>query len=66
MTATAAQLDEVTTFHTKRAATFHKINVIIDNHQLQMKESHDMREKQMNQLISLKSEVNLEQKNTPK
>ena len=66
MTATASQLDAVTTFHSKRAVSVHKINSIASKHKLRMKDSRDMREKQMNQLVSLKSEVKSEQKNTPK
>ena len=66
MTATASQLDAVTTVHAKRAVSVHKINAITVKHKLRMKDSRDMREKQMNQLVSLKSEVKSEQKNTPK
>ena len=65
MTATAAQLDVVTTVHAERDISVHKINSIASNHKLRMKESNSMREKHMNQLVSLKSEVKPEQKNIP-
>ena len=42
MTATTSQLDAVTTFHTSK-------------HKILMKDSHSMREKQINQPVSLKS-----------
>ena len=66
MTATAAQMDAVTTVHAERSAYIHKTNFVASKHKLRMKDSHSMREKHMNQLVSLKSEVKLEQKNIPK
>ena len=45
ITATAAQLDAVTTVQAKRAVPSHKINDITDNHKLLMKDSHAMWEK---------------------
>ena len=66
MTATSAQLDEVTAVHSERAVSVYKINAITYKHKLPMKDSHTIREKQMNQLISLKSDVKSEQNNTPK
>ena len=66
MTATAAQQDAVTTVHAERAVSIYKINIIASKHKLRMKDSHSMREKHMNQLVSLKSEVKLEQNNIPK
>ena len=51
MTATAAQLDALTTVHSKRAVSVHKINSITANHKLGMKEYHAMREIQMNQIV---------------
>ena len=66
MTATAAQLDAVTTVHAERAVSVHNINAITAKNKLRMKDSHAMREKKMNQLVSLKPEVKSEQKNTPK
>ena len=66
MTATAAQLYAVTTVHAKRSVSVHKIYAIISKHNLRMKGSHSIREKQMNQLVSLKSEVKSEHQNTPK
>ena len=66
MTATDAQLDAVTTFHAEISVSVHNTNAITDKHKLLMKYSHSMREKQVNQLVSLKSEVKSEQKNTPK
>ena len=66
MTATAEKLDAVTAVHDKRDVSVHKTNVITAKQKLRMKDSHAMREKQMNKLVYLKSEVNSEQKNTPK
>ena len=65
MTATAAQMDAVTTVHTERAISVHKINYIASKHKNLMKDSHSMIQKHMNQLVSLKSEVKSEQKNIP-
>ena len=65
-TATSAQVDAVTTFYAKRSVSVYIINAITAKHKLQMKDSHSMREKQMNQLVSLNSEVNSKQKNNPK
>ena len=66
MTSTASQLDAVTKVHAKRAVSVHNINTITAKHKLRMKYSRAMREEQMNQLVSLKSEAKLDQKNTPK
>ena len=66
MTANAAKLDVVTTVHGERVVSVHKINFIASKHKLRMKDSHSMREKHMNQLVSLKSEGKSEQKNIPK
>ena len=66
MTATAAQMDAVTPVHDDRAVYIHKTNSIASKHKLRMKDSHSMREKHMNQLVSLKSEVKSEQNNIPK
>ena len=66
MTVTAAQLDAVTTVHAERSVSVHKINAITSKHKIRMNDSHAMREEHMNQLVSLKSEVNLEQNNIPK
>ena len=66
MTATSAQLDEVTAVHSERAVSVYKINAITSKNKLPMKDSHTIKEKQMNQLISLKSDVKSEQNNTPK
>ena len=66
MTSTAAQLDGVKTVHAKITVSVHNINAIPAKHKLRMKESRAMRENQMNQLVSLKSEVKSEQENTPK
>ena len=49
---TVAKLDAVTKVHAKRPVSFHKINAITAKHKLLIKESHAMREKQMNQLVS--------------
>ena len=54
MMATTAQLDAVTTVLSERAASVHNINAITANHKLPMKEYHAMRDKQMNQLVSVK------------
>ena len=43
MTATAAQLDVVTTVHAERAVSVHKINFITDKNRLRMKDSHAMK-----------------------
>ena len=66
MTSTISPLDAVTTVHAKIYVSVHKINSITAKYKLQMEDSRAMREKQMNQLVSLKSEVKLEQKYTPK
>ena len=49
MTAIAAQLDAVTTVHAERAVSVHNINAITTKHKIRMKDSHAMRDKQMNQ-----------------
>ena len=66
MTATAAQMDAVKIVHAKIAVSANKTNSIVSKHKLRIKDSNSMREKHMNQIISLKSEVNSEQKNIPK
>ena len=66
MTATATQLDAVTTVHAKRYDSVHNINSITAKHKFRTKDSHVMMENQMNQLVSLKLEVNFDQNNTPK
>ena len=66
MTATTAQLDTVTKFHAKKSVSIHKINAISSKHKLRMKYAHATREIQMNQLVSLNSEVYSDQNNTTK
>ena len=52
MTDTIAKVDAVTKVHAERPVSVHKINAITAKHKLIMKNSHSMREKQMNQLVS--------------
>ena len=66
MTATAAKLDALTTVRSEISISLHNTSAIKANHKLRMKDSHAMRENQINQLVSLKSEVKSDQKNTPK
>ena len=66
MTTTAAQLDALTTVHEKISVSIRTINVITANHKLRMKKYRVMGEKQMNQVVSFKSEVKSEQNNTLK
>ena len=66
MTATAAQLDVLITVSSEISVSVHKTSAIKANHKILMKNSRAMREKQINKLVSLKSEVKSDQKNTPK
>ena len=57
MTANVAQLDAVTTVHAETVVSVHKTNSIVFKHKIRMTDSNSMREKHINQLVSLMSEV---------